>query len=358
MDLQRGSLLKTSTSSISHAFYKHGGLAFFFIELLGPTFTLTIDQNSKDTHSVLQKPTLDARTGKVVVLHLASGVAPIPALVLTLWPVGQKPRPCAQEIPLQCVKTFRAVHLQFSDSSMELIPTDYVWRYGPEQVVAILEVVEGNMSSGRFLVTPQSMAALTDLKGEDLGEPEVHKGHRLLKGGMGTSTEKKGPASKTRKPNRKMTFAKVRKRLEATAKASAKKKVFQEVDDPNKLEVVAAEIRRSQKGRKVIRDVLVRAVSLAKLHFGDSACFDLQTGACRVPECDEITEKVFLNHVASHFQYRYFLVRNAEHFGSRVRSDLSRILKQLHGEPPEQKLLEDLIRECKKTHLHGEVNLK
>lgn len=148
------------------------------------------------------------RLGNVVVLNLGHGMLPVPALVLTLWPCSQKPRPCVHPVGLAQVKSFRAVLLQVSEEQEnKLLPTDHAWRYLSSQVVAILDVDESNLEQGHIVMSEQSVNALkavrleapkfpdSDIAGNAAKKVRKHtafqKIHtRLRKGALATSKKK------------------------------------------------------------------------------------------------------------------------------------------------------------------------
>ena len=171
-----------------------------------------------------------ARIGNVVVLNLGHGVQPVPALVLTVWPASKKPRPCVQEVEISRVKCFRGVLLQEGEDPQKpchLVPTDYVWRYIYQQVVAVLDVEESNLYAGRIVVSKASMHALSlaqeeqaeqDQTGQGSEEEEQDaSGHKAKGRGKG-----KGKGARS--------FKRVRERLKKQAEATSKKKTCDVLD--------------------------------------------------------------------------------------------------------------------------------
>ena len=173
-----------------------------------------------------------ARIGNVVVLNLGHGVQPVPALVLTVWPASKKPRPCVQEVEISRVKCFRGVLLQEGEDPEKpchLVPTDFVWRYIYQQVVAVLDVEESNLYAGRIVVSKASMHALSlaqeqqaeqgvDEAGQDSAQEEQDaSGHKAKGRGKG-----KGKGARN--------FKRVRDRLKKQAEATSKKKTCDVLD--------------------------------------------------------------------------------------------------------------------------------
>lgn len=107
------------------------------------------------------------RMGQVVLLNMGMKSEPAAGVVLTLFPVGKKPKPCAQRIPLTHVKSFRATILEereFGDDVM-LVPSTNTWRYSQEHVLAILDVKdETDLAQGKIFLTPESWQVLERLR--------------------------------------------------------------------------------------------------------------------------------------------------------------------------------------------------
>ncbi|CAK9073231.1 ZnF_CDGSH domain-containing protein [Durusdinium trenchii] len=105
--------------------------------------------------------------GQVVLLNMGMKSEPAAGVVLTLFPVGKKPKPCAQRIPLTHVKSFRATILEereFGDDVM-LVPSTNTWRYSQEHVLAILDVKdETDLAQGKIFLTPESWQVLERLR--------------------------------------------------------------------------------------------------------------------------------------------------------------------------------------------------
>ena len=149
-------------------------------------------------------PLLFLRTGNVVVLSLGKDVEPAPALLLTLWPSTKKSRPCVQHVAISRVKCFRAVLLAESKDANDrrLLPTDFVWRYFPNQVIAILDVEETCLPEGKIVISEKSVEALQWLKSQrfDVHVEEQANGKRKKgKTTKGASTVKKDKPSKSSK---------------------------------------------------------------------------------------------------------------------------------------------------------------
>eukprot|EP00435_Cladocopium_sp_Y103_P000434 s270_g1.t1 len=167
------------------------------------------------------------KIGNVVVLNLGHGVKPVPALVLTLWPASKKPRPCIQEVEITRVKCFRGVLLEECEDPekpCQLVPTDFVWRYIYQQVVAVLDVEQSNLVAGRIIVSQASMDALALVREQAQDEHDAEEGE----GQEGSGSK---PKTKKRKgKDRAQNFYRIRQRLKKQAEATNKKKACVPLD--------------------------------------------------------------------------------------------------------------------------------
>ena len=283
------------------------------------------------------------QTGSIVILHLGTDARPTPALVLTVWPDAAKPKPCAQPVGLSRVKTFRAVLLQNDQVEGNiLVPTDHTWRYGPTQVLGILDVAAGSMASGKFALTQESLDVWSKLQSMDLEPIEIPKPHRLLK------------KAKAKAKPRKNRFAKISQRLKKMSKASEKKVEF----DPGAgIEISCDEIRRSAKGRGVIKNVMAAALDLDALFFSEQPLFDQLTSLCTLKACKQYSLKSFLDQAPRFFEINFFNVRNGVQYGRKVHEVLARLLSKLRSDPPCRKELVNLLREIHSAKLEGQITI-
>ena len=269
-----------------------------------------------------------------MLLQLGDLSVPRVALVLTLWPCGSKPRPCTQEIELSRVKTFRATLLERGESSEEFVPSMYTWRYGPTQVLAILDCESAEMCSGKFVVTKSSAEALDKLWAEEPQEVSVPKDKRLRK--------KKGKAHH-------VSF----KAMAGKLKGNLKKISLDEEKDV----VTASEIRRSEKGRKVIRDIVLKCCEIESLQFPKPSIFDLTSQKCTLKQLEHFSFKSFIDTCPRYFQWKYFQVRNASKYGNQVHADLCQILKGLRESVPSRKGLIQMVKEVSRCVTEGHIQL-
>ena len=167
---------------------------------------------------------------------LAMASSRVPALVLTVWPASKKPRPCVQEVEITRVKCFRGVLLQEGtdpEKPTHLAPTDFVWRYIYQQVVAVLDVEESNLYAGRIVVSRASMQALASAQEQqaeqaEQGAEESDEGS-AAEGASGRKAKKAKGKGKG-KGRAARNFKRVRERLKKQAEATAKKKTCDVLD--------------------------------------------------------------------------------------------------------------------------------
>ena len=276
-----------------------------------------------------------------MVLH--TGTAEV-ALVHTMRPNSKKPKPCVQELPLDRVKCFRATILLETEGSDAVCPTELTWMYTPENVLAILDVMEADVASGKIVLTPSSKAALSTLKAQELPELEVKNGRKRR---AKETAEKEVSASSA-----KLSFKSVAKKVKMVAAASA-------AGDPSQADEASLigpdDIRRSIPGRNAIKRFASKLLDLDALHFAEQPCFDLLSRECTLKVAKGYKRQDFLNHILYHFQHEYFSVRSPEHYGHRVRCALKKVLVELQNPVPERKGLQKLIADCKSCKLKGSV---
>ena len=302
-----------------------------------------------DTFVLLSSSYLNPlRIGKVVVLQFGEGEPIKAAVVLTLYPLVKKPRPCVQEIPLDRVKSFRATILQQKDHEMAgtMAVTNFTWRYLPHQVIGILDV---NLDASRLVdgsveLTSDSVRALEALQQENA----VVEADGVPKG------------KSSKKTKQKRSMAEIKRRLAKMANKKLKPAV-KGLNAEEDSVVVASDIRRSAKGRKIISNLLIKAAGLDYVKFGNKAAFHAETQLCRLKIG---SSKVHLKELASagpeYFQGKYFKARNGDVFGKRVFEDLDAVLKDLEGneskgKPPSQQSWEALIRDIISSNVGGAI---
>ena len=201
---------------------------------------------------------------------------------------------------------------------MRCPPTEFTWMYTPENVLAILDVMEADVASGKIVLTPSSKAALSTLKAQELPELEVkNRRKRRAK----ETAEKEASASSA-----KLSFKSVAKKVKMVAAASA-------AGDPSQADEASLigpdDIRRSIAGRNAIKRFASKLLDLDALHFAEQPCFDLLSRECTLKVAKGYKRKDFLNHIPLYFQYEYFSVRSPEHYGHTVHCALTKILVEL-----------------------------
>ena len=112
-------------------------------------------------------------------------------------------------------------------------------------------------------------------------------------------------------------------------------------------------IRRNDKGRRAIRTVVQKACDLDRMVFSTAPTFNLATNECTVPGKTKLTLHEFVHQS----QFAYFNVRNAEAYGKRVHSDLSRILKGLRKETPCRKEFLQMVADLRSAKLAGKIDV-
>lgn len=200
------------------------------------------------------------RIGNVVVLYLSEKKPAVPALVLTLWVGGSKNKPSSYETPLCLVSCFRAVLLETTglEDGMLLKVTNDAWRYFSDQVLAILDVESVDHTEQTVRVSKESANAMVrftemGLQFGDLSGTTKRKNTR--KNVLLHLRKKKGhPGAQKPSASKGSTAQKPQASKGSTADPSGPSTC--ETADP--LELVPEEIRRSEKGRKMIRHVVSR----------------------------------------------------------------------------------------------------
>ena len=277
------------------------------------------------------------RTGKAIVLQLDKDAKAVAAVIHTLWPCSSKPRPCVHEVEMSRVKSFRATLLETGDDPHVLLPTQHAWRYSVLQVLAILDCEPGSIADGKVVLTPESAKALQSLQVAEHEPVSLPKDKRLRKA----------------KPRKRKMFKIY------GAKAKAEKEALKKIPDkdvaPNV--VLASEIRRSEKGRKVIREVVMKILELDSLQFTSAPLFDSQSQECTLKKCQGWPLKAFLDQCPKFFQWKYFQLRKATDYGTRVHQDLCQMLTHLRGTPPSRKLVVEMIQAVKACSVEGHMQL-
>ena len=122
-------------------------------------------------------------------------------------------------------------------------------------------------------------------------------------------------------------------------------------------QVYPEHIPRNDKGRQVIRTVVQKACDLDRMVFSTAPTFNLATNECTVPGKTKLTLHEFVHQSPIYFQFAYFNVRNAEAYGKRVHSDLSRILKGLRKETPCRKEILQMVADLRSAKLAGKIDV-
>lgn len=280
----------------------------------------------------------------MVVLNVEG--AGVPAFVHTIWPAAKKPRPVAQPVPLVRIKTFRATILVEKVAAEGLGPTEVTGVFGPEDVVAIMDVQEADIDRGIFILTPQSMQMLAEIKSAPLElEGQVKKTRKR----KNAAQAEDAPA----KPLSATSFKAIAHRLRKMGAVREKKR-----DGEAPVQVTADDIRRSDKGRQVIRRLVAKAVELDLVHFkAGKPLFDPVTQMCTLKDLQTYKYADFISHVPLHFQFKFFSIRNAESYGRQVYSELASVLDELRSDPPSRKSLIKLIIDCRSAKLEGSIQI-
>lgn len=280
-----------------------------------------------------------------MVLH--TGAAAEAALVHTLWPLTKKPKPCVQELPLQRVKCFRATILTGSCvNELAMSPTEHTWVFTPEHVLAILDVAEATISSGSIMLTASSLQALKALQATPLPVMEEKK----KKGSAQPKAKAKETLARTM-----IQRAKLRLKKTGLTAGTDKSKSSTSAASTTEMLIGPADIRRSDRGRALIRRLISRALDLDVLRFGGNPCFNLNTQVCTWKMCPGYKRKDFLDHVPFYFQYKYTKLRNPEKYGDRVFEHMQMILHELQATDASRKALCHLIGECKSAKFSTSV---
>ena len=122
-------------------------------------------------------------------------------------------------------------------------------------------------------------------------------------------------------------------------------------------QVYPEHIRRNDKGRRAIRTVVQKACDLDRTVFSSAPLFDPASNECTVPGKVKMTMQEFVHQSPIYFQFAFLNVRNAEAYGQRVHSDLSKIMKGLRQETPCRKALQQLVSDLRSAKLAGKNNL-
>ena len=274
-----------------------------------------------------------------MVLISDGGKEVIVGLVMTVWASGTKPRPMAIDVPLKNVKCFRAVELfQSAISKSEFHATCNVWRYTSPDVMAILDVTESDLNHGRIELSETSMEAIAVFKGENTF-PQA------------SNADKDSAAAKKRKNTLGPQMKKAMKVSKEKESEGTKLAVQEDI-------VVPSEIRRSEKGRKIIRDVLTRICEVELLRSsGNAPLFHPQTGESTMKTSAGLTFQEFISGAPAMFEAKFVLLRAPEQYGSRVHNDLNLLLKQVRAEPCSRKGLVELMADVAKSLVCPQMKL-
>ena len=282
----------------------------------------------------------------MILLFLSAGTPPVPAVVLTLFPAGKKPRPSVQKVQLSAIKSFRAIVMQKEQGeNTVLVPTSHCWRYTPLNVLCILDVESSDLSLGKVTLTRESLDAWDRLRDEQMSLDELEPEK------VGQKKRRVGKKGAT--ASQKTVLAKARKHLHAAAKARAVRKRKTGQDDV----ILPDQFRRSAAGRQCIKRVVIRALELELMNFSSSPSFDSDSGSCALKGLSDYMYSEFISQVPMYFQFRFHKIRNGEQYGCAVCQVLEVVLKDLRSNPPSKKSLTVLIRDVHSAKLQGKISL-
>ncbi|CAK9052489.1 unnamed protein product [Durusdinium trenchii] len=264
---------------------------------------------------------------------------PTVALVMTVFPVAKKPRPCAQPVPLSHIKSFRAVQLKGKEENGKIVfePTSNSWIFSSSHVLAILDIDASlsDVASGRLTLTPESLDVFAEVQSEN--KPEV---------------EPSSP-KRRRKTSSKINFSKVFKGFHRAAKTLMKKAEKESSAQPESIK--PQDIRRSEAGRKKIKSILVKMASLDQLHFANPA-FDAKTQMCKIKTISEqYSFADFVNQAPAYYQFKFFDKRKGDSYGAAVCAELGSALDEMRNEKPSRTKWLALISDVRSAKIDNEI---
>ena len=279
----------------------------------------------------------------VVMLCAASGRAPEPYLILTLWPRVQKPRPTAAEVPLACVKVFRAVLLVPTPNQElpeDLQPTEFVGLFEPTQLLAVLDCEAAEVENAKIKISLDSANALQVLETKVIQLPEKKPTRRRLRTKVGAFARKKNCKEK----------AAAKAKPKAAAAKKTKKKSVQPIEET----VTANDIRRSSGGRSNIKKVMTRLLEMDSLAFTEKPLFP-SDGFCSLKGCQNLSLKAFEECCVKYFETKYLAARTPHVYGDRVFSELKLAMSQLISVPPRRVALSAMVTDIAKFFDKGSI---
>ena len=211
-----------------------------------------------------------------------------------------------------------------------------------DQVLAILDIVKADQSSGSIVLSPSSQEIMKKCKDEEYPVQEVAMRGRKRKQSADASNPLKAP-----------NFKCVAGRLRRLAQIRMKKGD----DDQAAEKITADEMRRSDRGRQAIRRVVVKACEMDAVYFRSSPSFDHITQKANVKGAMGYDYTDFIAHVPFYYQYLFHQCRNPEKYGAVVHKDLSGILAELRQDPPCRKKFHLMIAECRSAKLSGSIEI-
>ena len=225
------------------------------------------------------------------------------------------------------------------DGQTVFSPSSTAWIFTSAQVLAILDVddVNSNVGAERVILTAASMNILEEIQKEDL--PDLQP------------SPKKAKKPAHRKINFKQVFRK-------NARHNAKKYDCSNVDKEKEGTVRAADIRRSEAGREIIRKIVLKAAELDQLVFATSPAFDLSTEKCIMKSLSkELNLQDFIELVPAYFQYKFFNKRKGNSYGEAVYKELADILDELRMTQPGRTKWLKLIVDFNSAKLLNKIHL-
>ena len=211
-----------------------------------------------------------------------------------------------------------------------------------DQVLAILDIVKADQSSGSIVLSPSSQEIMKKCKDEQYPVQEASKRGRKRKQSADASDPLKPP-----------NFKCVASRLRRLAAIRTKKGD----DDEAAAKITPDEMRRSDRGRQAIRRVVVKACEIDAVYFRTNPSFDHITQKANVKGAMGYDYTDFIAHVPFYYQYLFHECRNPEKYGAAVHKDLSGILAELRKDPPCRKKFHLMIAECRSAKLSGSIEI-
>lgn len=237
------------------------------------------------------------------------------------------------------------IHVWLDPDADGLVPSEVSSVFFADQVLAILDVRSADLAAGRVFLTEASMQILSKMKD---GVLEVEGESRKRAG----RKRKEAPADP---PPRSFKF--IAKRLRTLGAVRMTRAAAAAEAEGKEEHVASADIRRSDKGRQVIRRLVVKAAELDLTHFDSSPAFDPVTKMATIKNIKDYKYQDFIAQVLAFFQYKYFAIRSPEAFGSNVHRALSKVLEELRASPPCRKSFLKLISDCRSAKLDGSIQI-